>query len=107
MISLMSAVAVIVSAMYSLASPPPSRTPFDHDAIAAAISVDSTKYTGVTLPFASTDFVDDEKSIGFSAAGFGWRCVVATSQCTKGAPVAGGGRGGRGGSPWVDEAPMP
>ena len=83
------------------------RPAFDHDAIATALSTDSVKYTGITLPFNAIEFVDEEKTIRFNASGFSWRCVIATSQCTKGAPVAGGGRGGRGGSPWVDEGPMP
>jgi dipeptidyl aminopeptidase/acylaminoacyl peptidase len=81
------------------------RPAFDHDRIAAALSADSIKYTGLTLPFASIEFFDGEKTVGFTLGGFAWRCVVATSPCTKGERVIGGR--GRGGVPWVDEQPAP
>jgi hypothetical protein len=83
------------------------RPAFDHDKLAAALSGDSARYTAVTLPFMAIEFVDDEKAVTFTVAGFAWKCVVATSVCAKGPPVATGGRGGRGAMPWVDEPPMP
>jgi dipeptidyl aminopeptidase/acylaminoacyl peptidase len=81
------------------------RPAFDHARIAAALSNDSSKYTALTLPFTSIEFFDGEKTVGFTLAGFAWRCTVATSQCARGERVTGGR--GRGGMPWVDEQPMP
>jgi dipeptidyl aminopeptidase/acylaminoacyl peptidase len=82
------------------------RPAFDHDKVAAALSTDSTRHTGTTLPFSVIEFVDRERAFTFNAGGSAWRCIVATSACAKTGPAAGNGRG-RGGMPWVDEAPMP
>jgi dipeptidyl aminopeptidase/acylaminoacyl peptidase len=79
---------------------------FDHEKVAAALSTDSVKYTGTTLPFSSIEFGDSAKAIAFTARGFRWHCVVATSNCSQTGPALAEGRG-RGGMPWVDEAPMP
>src|ERR1043165_374382 len=37
------------------------RPAFDHDKVAAAVSGDSVKYTGTTLPFSTIEFVDGEQ----------------------------------------------
>src|SRR4051812_18029060 len=74
---------------------------FDHDRLAAALSADSVKYTGLTLPFNTIQFLDGETALGFVARGFNWRCVLATYACVQTGPAATGGRG-RGGMPWVD-----
>ncbi len=104
---------------------------FDHDRLAAAISVAAGHpYTGLALPFASDPngrggggrgaaagppmtapltFLDGERSIQFGAGGFLYTCTVTDYNCTKGGaiPVAVGGRGSRGGAPEDDSAVNP
>src|SRR5579862_2574155 len=70
--------------------------PFDHAKLAAAIPSDTAKYTAVTLPFSTFSFLDNETAIGFTAAGFIWRCALADYTCAKTGPAPAGGRG-RGG----------
>ena len=84
------------------------KTPFDHEKLAAALSTAAgQKYTAVTLPFNTFNFVDGDRAIQFTigpgGAGRGgpapedaWRCNIETYTCQK--PQGGGrGRGGRGG----------
>jgi dipeptidyl aminopeptidase/acylaminoacyl peptidase len=84
-----------------------SRPAFDQDRLAAAMSGDSAKYTGATLPFSVFDFADNEKAISFIAAGYAWHCTLSDYHCDRASLPPGVGRG-RGGMPWVDDlAPVP
>jgi dipeptidyl aminopeptidase/acylaminoacyl peptidase len=83
---------------------------FDHDKVAAALSADSAKYTAITLPFTTFDYVDNETAIGFVADRSIWRCTLDAYKCVRTGPApAGGGRGGRGGaaSPAADDDSLP
>lgn len=109
---------------------------FDHDRLAAAISVVAGHpYTGLALPFAPDPngrggggrgaaggpppggspmtapltFFDGERSIQFGAGGFLYTCTVTDYNCTKGGaiPVNAAGRGVRGGAPEDDSAVNP
>src|SRR5580700_4547174 len=108
---------------------------FDHDRLAAAISVAASHpYTGLALPFAPSPngrggdgggrgaaggppmtapltFLDGERSIQFGVGGFLYMCTVTDLDynCTKGGaiPVNAGGRGARGGAPEDDSAVNP
>ena len=81
------------------------RPAFDHERIATALSTDSVKYTPITLPFSTIEFVEKEKAFTFVARGSAWRCIVASSECTRTGPAPTGGRG-RGGMPFVDDNPV-
>ena len=82
---------------------------FDHARLAATLStVANGKYTAVTLPFTTFQFVDNQQAIEFSVGGGGapgrggaagggaaaprWRCSLSTYECTR-APAATGGPG--------------
>lgn len=82
---------------------------FDHEKVAAAISNDSAKFTAVTLPFTTFDYVDNETAIGFVADHSIWRCTLDGYKCARTGPAPTGGRGGRGGgfSPSVDDDSLP
>src|SRR5688572_29357948 len=87
---------------------------FDHARLAATLStVANGKYTAVTLPFTTFQFVDNQQAIEFSVGGGApgrgggtagggapaarWRCSLSTYECTRvtGAPAGpGAGRGG-------------
>src|SRR5215469_13670245 len=89
---------------------------FDHDKLAAAISMASGQHYGaLTLPFVpaggrgggrgagpapgALTFQNNERAIEFGAAGFLWNCTLNDYVCTKGAvlpqvPTGGRGRGG-------------
>jgi len=74
---------------------------FDHEKLAAALSREARgKYSGLTLPFTTFRFLDNQQSIQVAIEGAQWRCTLADYACRRieGAP-AGGGRGGRGGGP--------
>jgi len=107
------------------------KSAFDHDRLAAAISVAAGHpYTGLALPFAPDPngrggggrgaavsppmtapltFVDGDRSIQFGAGGFLYTCTVTDYNCTKGGaiPLTAGGRGARGGAPEADSAVNP
>jgi dipeptidyl aminopeptidase/acylaminoacyl peptidase len=75
---------------------------FDHARLAAALSsVVGKPYTALDLPFNAFEYVDNERSIQFVAAGNSWRCALSDYSCRKATPSeiaqVGGGRGGRGG----------
>src|SRR5262245_50658209 len=72
---------------------------FDHAAVAASLSTATgEKYTDITLPFQSIAFVDNGAAFEGNAGESRYRCVVASSSCTRvGAATQEGGRGGRGG----------
>ncbi len=74
------------------------KTPvFDHDRLAAALSAlvkPEKPYTGVTLPFSTFTFGDDQKAIEFSIGAGRWRCALADYTCRR---LERDGRGGRGG----------
>src|SRR5215467_12195383 len=53
------------------------RPAFDHERLAAALSDDSTKYTAITLPFNSFQFVDGERAIDFVVSGMDWHCDLS------------------------------
>jgi dipeptidyl aminopeptidase/acylaminoacyl peptidase len=98
---------------------------FDHEKLAAALSAASGgKYTALTLPFGEPSafggrggrgggatgalrFTDQEHSIEFAAAGFLWKCNLASYECAKGGPVPQGPFGGRGGRGPSNEALPP
>ena len=73
---------------------------FDHAKMATALgSATGKTYTALELPFNAFDFVDNERSIQFTAEDAIWRCEVAAATCRKATPqeIQQGGRGGRGG----------
>jgi len=82
---------------------------FDHDKVASALTTDSAKVTGISLPFTTFDYVDNETAIGFVAERSIWRCTLDTYKCVRTGPAPGGGRGGRGGaaSPIVEDDSLP
>jgi dipeptidyl aminopeptidase/acylaminoacyl peptidase len=63
--------------------------PFDHDAIARALSgASGESYTGLTLPFAEFTFIDNLRAIQFNALGSSWRCELTAANCRKlGLPI--------------------
>jgi dipeptidyl aminopeptidase/acylaminoacyl peptidase len=99
---------------------------FDHDRLAASLSKAANgKYTSVTLPFATFEYVDDRRAVQFAVGGGGggrggrggrgrgrgaaapgqvapntWRCTLTEYECTRvpptPAPAAGQGRQGGG-----------
>src|SRR5262245_63735714 len=73
------------------------RPAFDHDRIAVAIGAATQHtYTGVTLPFRTIAFVDNDRAIDVTVDNFVWRCALAAA-CTKQGPADDDGRAGRGG----------
>src|SRR5262245_18986474 len=71
---------------------------FDHHRSArASAAAPRHNYTGVTLPFRTFAFVDNDGAIEFSLEGFVWRCTLASPACTKGRAANDDGPGGRGG----------
>ena len=98
---------------------------FDHDKLAAAISVASGhKYTALELPFAPQagrgggrapvgaapttaplTVADDEQSIQFGTVGTMYRCSLADYTCAKAGPIPANAAAGRGAAP--DEGPGP
>jgi hypothetical protein len=73
---------------------------FDHAAVARSLSsVAGQQYTDITLPFQSISIVENGAAFEGDAAGSRYRCVIATSSCSRvgAAATPGGGRGGRGG----------
>jgi dipeptidyl aminopeptidase/acylaminoacyl peptidase len=73
------------------------RPAFDHDRIAAAIGAATQHtYTGVTLPFRTIAFVDNDRAIDVTVDNFVWRCALGAG-CTKQGPAEDDGRAGRGG----------
>jgi dipeptidyl aminopeptidase/acylaminoacyl peptidase len=95
---------------------------FDHDKLAAAISVATgKKYTAWALPFAPSTggrggrgpaggppqtapltFLDNERSIQFGTGGFLYKCTLDNYACSKGDAIPQNARGGRGGAPEDD-----
>ena len=79
---------------------------FDHARLAAASAAAANgKYTAVTLPFNTFQYVENQQgielAIGLGAAATRWRCTLSAYDCTRvtGAPAGGGqGRGGGGGT---------
>ena len=67
---------------------------FDHEKMAAALTSALTPekpYTGVTLPFATFNFVDGERAIEITVANVAWKCTLEDYRCRTDPP---GGRGG-------------
>ncbi|HEX6973498.1 MAG TPA: DPP IV N-terminal domain-containing protein, partial [Vicinamibacterales bacterium] len=88
------------------------KTPFDHARLAEAINkAANEKYTAVTLPFTTFNYIDNDRAIQFTIGPAGpggggggrgagpiaeadaWRCNIENYTCT---PPRGAGRGGRG-----------
>ncbi|MCC6242233.1 MAG: DPP IV N-terminal domain-containing protein, partial [Gemmatimonadaceae bacterium] len=73
---------------------------FDHVAVATSLSsITGQTYSEITLPFTAVTFVDNGNTFEGDATGARYRCVVATSVCSRvgavgGAGAAGGGGGG-------------
>jgi dipeptidyl aminopeptidase/acylaminoacyl peptidase len=65
------------------------KTPaFDHEKLAAALNAASgEKYAAAKLPFFFIRFTDDGRSLEFEAAGFRWKCDLATCAVTKLGPA--------------------
>src|SRR5262245_484357 len=79
---------------------------FDHERLAVGLSTAANeKYTAVTLPFNTFQFVDNAAAITFSAAGSNWRCDLLDYGCKKTAPPA--GQGQRGAPPAQPAQPAP
>ncbi len=73
---------------------------FDHAAIARSLStVASQQYTAITLPFAAISVVENGAAFEGDATGSRYRCMIATSSCSRvsGASTTAGGQGGGGG----------
>ena len=71
---------------------------FDHAAVAKSLSsAAGQQYTEITLPFMSISVVDNGAAFESDAGDSRYRCVIASSSCSRvGAAAAeGGGRGGR------------
>lgn len=61
---------------------------FDHDKLATALSQETgEKFTGVTLPFRSISFVDEEKSLEFEHRDSTWRFNLSTYELKKVGPA--------------------
>src|SRR5262245_14930904 len=81
------------------------RPAFDHDRIAAALGAAAQHtYTGVTLPFRTFTFVDNDRAIDVTVDNFVWRCSLAAGPstppgagCSRQGPAEDDGRAGRGG----------
>ncbi len=55
---------------------------FDHTKLAAALSkAAGVKYQGDKLPFTTLEFVDDGKSVQFTAADKTWKCDLVSYEC--------------------------
>ena len=72
---------------------------FDHAAVAKSLStLTGQNYTEITLPFPSIRVIDDGSAFEGAAGGATYRCVIATSECSRaGNATPAGGRGGNGG----------
>ena len=72
---------------------------FDHVAVATSMSsVAGQQYTEITLPFQAISVVENGAAFEGDAGASRYRCVIATSSCSRvGAANPGGGRGGRAG----------
>jgi dienelactone hydrolase len=69
---------------------------FDHDRLALGLSeATKDKFTAVTLPFTTFEFVDGRNGIAFMTKGANWRCSLADYSCRNTGPAAGPGLGGR------------
>jgi dipeptidyl aminopeptidase/acylaminoacyl peptidase len=70
---------------------------FDHERLAVGLSkAANEKYTALTLPFTTIQFVDNAAAITFTAAGSNWKCELTDYACRKtGTP----GQGQRGAPP--------
>jgi dienelactone hydrolase len=64
------------------------RPAFDHEKLAAALSVATgAKLGAMTLPFSEIAFVDKETAIQFAASSSMWRCSLSDYACRKNAPA--------------------
>ena len=75
---------------------------FDHEKLAAALSRETRgKYSGLTLPFTTFNFADNQQAIQIAIDGAQWRCTLADYACRRieGAPAAAAGEEGGGGGP--------
>jgi hypothetical protein len=67
---------------------------FDHERLASSLSTAAgDKYTAVTLPFNSFEFVDSETAITFTVTGSSWRCGLSDYTCQKTGIASVGQRG--------------
>lgn len=66
-----------------------TKTPaFDHEKLAVALNKETgEKFTAITLPFRSINFVDDEKFLEFEFRDSLWRCDLATYGIKKVGPA--------------------
>ena len=77
------------------AAMPAKKAAFDHERLAVSLSAASAqKYTAITLPFTTFNFVDKETAITFAAAGSNWNCSLSDYTCRKTGPAGAGQRGG-------------
>ncbi len=77
------------------------QAPFDHDRLAASLTAArGDTVTGLTLPFETFEYVDDERVIEFVVADSTWRCGLEDYACeNSGAREERGGRDR--GFPWT------
>jgi hypothetical protein len=75
-------------------SAPPLTTTASPRALGA---VTGGRYTGVTLPFNSYAFANNDQAITFAADSVSYTCSLTAYTCARAAAGAGVGRGGRGG----------
>jgi hypothetical protein len=79
------------------------RPAFDHERLAAALSsAAGDDYAGVTLPFNTFSFVDNETAVSAAANGSTWKCRLSDYECEWTAIA-----GGRGAAPQERSRPSP
>ena len=77
---------------------PVRRPAFDHDRMATAIAaVTRGSYTGITLPFSTFGFTNNDQAIAVTVNNQPLTCSIVDYTCSRGPAGTGAGRGGRGG----------
>ena len=77
---------------------PVRRPAFDHDRMATAIAaVTRGSYTGITLPFSTFGFTNNDQAIAVTVNNQPLTCSIVDYSCSRGPAGTGAGRGGRGG----------
>ena len=68
---------------------PVKRAAFDHDRLATALgAVTGGRYTGVTLPFNSYAFANNDQAITFAADSVSYTCSITAYTCARAAGVS-------------------
>ena len=75
---------------------PVRRPAFDHDRMATAIAaVTRGSYTGITLPFSTFGFTNNDQAIAVTVNNQPLTCSIVDYTCSRGPAGTGAGRGGR------------